>query len=156
MQVLFTHIDGRRFAIDCAGVSEVLPVVAHRPAGAGPAWLLGLFNLHGALVPLVDLATIVCGRPAEVRLGSRIVVVRAAGTADAAGVVGLLVPDLGGPERRDFDDAGAHGGFPFAGASHLGPTIADAEGMVQLIRCTRLLEGDAALRALPASGGPDS
>lgn len=153
MQVLFTHIDGRRFAIDCADVAEVLPVVAHRPAGTGPAWLLGLFNLHGALVPLVDLATIVCGRAAEVRLGSRIVVIRAAAGADGGGPVGLLVPDLGGPEQRGFEDPGAHAGFPFAGASHLGPTIADAAGMVQLIRCNRLLEGDGALRALPAAWG---
>ncbi len=153
MQVLFTHIDGRRFALDCADVVEVLPVVSHRAAGAGPAWLLGLFDLHGRLVPLVELAAIVCGRPTEPRLGSRIVVVHAAAGAGADGPVGLLVPDIGGPESRDFDSAGAHPGFPFAGTSHLGPTIGDVDGMVQLIRCTRLLEGDDALRALPDLGG---
>ena len=61
MQVLFTTVGDRRFALDCAEILEVLPVVSHRPAGTGPAWLLGLFNLRGTLVPLVDLCRIVDG-----------------------------------------------------------------------------------------------
>ena len=39
----------------------------------------------------------------------------------------------------------------FAGAPHLGPTVVDEDGTLQLLRCRRLLEGDAALRELPAS-----
>ena len=76
MQVLFTTVGGRRFALDCAEILEVLPVVAHRPAGTGPKWLLGLFNLRGTLVPLVDLGVIVDGTPTTMRLGARIVVMR--------------------------------------------------------------------------------
>ena len=151
MQVLLTTVSGRRFAIDCADAIEVLPVVDHRAAGTGPAWLLGLINVRGTLMPLVDLSVIVDGSRTERRLSSRIVVLRL-DTALFDGLaqrIGLLVPEVVGPVRRDFDGAGAHPGFSFAGASHLGPTIADDDGMVQLLRCRRLLEGDAALRELP-------
>ena len=156
MQVLLTNVGGRRFALDCAEVVEVLPIVEHRTAGAGPAWLRGLFNLRGAMVPLVDLSVIVDGTPTAPKLGSRIVVLRLeaelfdATRADGgANLVGLLVPEAFGPFPRDFSQAGAHPGFDFAGASHLGPTIAEEEGFLQLLRCRRILEGDARLRELP-------
>lgn len=155
MQVLLTTIGDRRFALDCAEILEVLPVVAHRAAGTGPKWLLGLMNLRGTLVPLVDLSVIVDGTATPMRLGARIAVMRLeaelfdANLADgAANKVGLLVPELAGPCARDFAQAGAHPGFAFAGAPHLGPTIADDAGLVQLLRCRRILEGDATLREL--------
>ena len=156
MQVLLTNVGGRRFALDCAEVVEVLPTVAHRPAGAGPPWLLGLFNLRGAMIPLVDLSVIVDGTQTIPKLGSRIVVLRleaelfdATRPDGGANLVGLLVPEAFGPFARDFAQAGAHPGFDFAGASHLGPTIADDDGFLQLLRCRRILEGDARLRELP-------
>jgi chemotaxis signal transduction protein len=151
MQVLLTTVATRRYALDCADVVEVLPVVDHRAAGTGPAWLLGLINVRGVLLPLVDLSLIVDGRRTAPTLGSRIVVLQLDGElfAGLATRVGLLVPEIAGPFERDFAVPGAHPGFSFAGASHLGPTIADAQGMVQLLRCRRLLEGDAALRELP-------
>lgn len=154
MLVLLTTVGERRFALDCADVVEVLPVVAHRPAGVGPAWLMGLINVRGQLLPLVDLSVIVEARATTLRLASRIVVLRLEGELfdGAATRVGLLVPDLAGPFERSFAGEGAHPGFSFAGASHLGPTIADEHGMVQLLRCRRLLEGDAVLRELPLSG----
>lgn len=151
MQVLFTLVGDRRYAIDCADTIEVLPVVAHRTVGVGPQWLLGLINVRGELLPLVDLSVIVENKPTQLRLASRIVLLRLEGDLfeGMATKVGLLVPELAGPFERDFSAAGAHPGFTFAGASHLGPTIADRDGMVQLLRCRRLLEGDAALRELP-------
>ncbi len=156
MQVLFTTVGDRRFALDCAEILEVLPVVSHRPAGTGPAWLLGLFNLRGTLVPLVDLCRIVDGTQTAMRMGARIVVMRldaelfdATLPDGAANRVGLLVPEIAGPFTRDFSQPGAHPGFSFAGSPHLGPTIADADGLVQLLRCRRILEGDEALRELP-------
>ncbi len=151
MQVLTTIVGDRRFAIDCAEVLEILPLVAYRTAGTGPSWLMGLINVRGQLMPLVDLSVIVDGTSTAPRLASRIVVM--ALEADlfegSAGRIGLLVPEVAGPFERDFASGGAHPGFTFAGASHLGPTIADGQGMVQLLRCRRLLEGDAALRELP-------
>ena len=155
MQVLVTAVAGRRYAIDCAEAVEVLPVVAHRAAGTGPAWLLGLIQVRGELMPLVDLSVIVEGKPTEMRHAARIVVLRIDGDlfAGLASKVGLLVPEVAGPCVRDFGAPGAHPGFSFAGASHLGPTIADEGGTVQLLRCRRLIEGDASLRELP-EGAP--
>lgn len=166
MQVLFVTIGARRFALDCAEIREVLPVVNYRSALTGPPWLLGLFNLRGALVPLVDLPMLVNGGSESLRMGSRIVVLRleadlfsatrfhsdsSSFDASVGKLVGLLVPEIAGLGECDFTDVGAHAGFAFAGAPHLGPTTVDAQGMVQLLRCRRILEGDAALRELPAS-----
>lgn len=156
--VLLVTVGGKRFALDAGEVIEVLPVVAFRPAGTGPKWLLGLFNVRGALLPLVDLSIIVDGAPTELRLGSRIVVLRLEGDLfeGATRSVGLLVPEVTGLAVRDFQAMGAHEGFSFAGAPHLGPTIVDDDGTLQLLRCRRLLEGDTALRELPslsADGG---
>jgi chemotaxis-related protein WspB len=150
--VLLVTVGGKRFALDASDVMEVLPVVAHRSAGTGPKWLLGLFNLRGRLLPLVDLSTLVDGGRTEVRLGSRIVVMRLEGDLfeGASRPIGLLVPEVAGLARRDFSAVGVHEGFAFAGAPHLGPTLVDEEGMLQLLRCRRLLEGDAVLRELPA------
>ena len=152
MRVVLVVVGGRRFALDAAEIAEVLPVVAHRPAGTGPKWLLGLFNLRGALVPLVDLSIVVEGAPTALRLGSRIVVLRLETALFEGGAtrVGLLVPEVLGLAERDFAADGAHPGFAFVGAPHLGPTIADEDGMVQLLRCRRILEGDSTLRELPA------
>jgi len=154
MRVLLTAVGGRRFALDCAEVREVLPVVEHRPALAGPAWLLGLFNLRGRLAPLVDLGVIVDGVATPVRMASRIVVVELEADLFSGRPmqIGILVPEILGMSACDFDGEGAHPGFAFAGASHLGPTTVDADGMVQLLRCRRMLEGDAALRELPLQG----
>ncbi|MFM7051051.1 MAG: chemotaxis protein CheW [Planctomycetota bacterium] len=151
MKVLFTSVGGRRFALDCGEVREVLPVVEHRPALAGPPWLLGLFNLRGRLAPLVDLGVIVEGAPTRVRMASRIVVVELEADLFSGRPlrVGILVPEILGLGACDFDGEAAHPGFGFVGASHLGPTTTDADGMVQLLRCRRILEGDAALRELP-------
>lgn len=155
MQVLLTTVGGRRFALDCADVVEVLPVVAHRRTGVGPRWLMGLINVRGQLLPLVDLTQIVDAEPTALRLASRIVVLRLEGELfdGAATRVGLLVPEIAGPFERSFTGEGVHPGFAFAGASHLGPTVADEHGMVQLLRCRRLLEGDAVLRELPLGAG---
>jgi chemotaxis signal transduction protein len=155
MDVLLTTIDGRRFALDCAETVEVLPLVSHRPVGAGPAWLLGLIDVRGELMPLVDLSAIIAGHPTEPRRACRIVVLRIEGQLfeQLSRKVGVLVPELDGPAARDFTGPSAHPGFTFAGASHLGPTIVDEAGMVQLIRCTRILEGDGVLRQLPGPAG---
>jgi chemotaxis signal transduction protein len=156
MQVLVVPIGGRRYALDCAEVLEVLPVVEHRPALTGPAWLLGLFNLRGRLAPLVDLSTLVAGTPTSVRMASRIVALRLESDlfGDTPEVVGLLVPEVVGVRACDFDAPGVHPGFSFAGAPHLGPTAVDADGTLQLLRCRRILEGDAALRELPVRVEP--
>ena len=103
---------------------------------------------------LVDLGVIVDGVATPVRMASRIVVVELEADLFSGRPmqIGILVPEILGMSACDFDGEGAHPGFAFAGASHLGPTTVDAEGMVQLLRCRRMLEGDAALRELPLQG----
>jgi hypothetical protein len=140
-------------------VVTALSVVAGMPVvGALARWvpqLVGRPTVRGPLLPRVGLTQSVDAEPTALRLASRIVVLRLEGELfdGAATRVGLLVPEIAGPFERSFTGEGVHPGFAFAGASHLGPTVADEHGMVQLLRCRRLLEGDAVLRELPLGAG---
>ncbi len=148
MQALFLEIEGRRFAIAASEILEVLPMVEYRSAHGGPEWLLGLFNRRGTLVPLVDLAHMIVGTPAKLRMGSRIVMVQ----LPEGDALGLLVEEVIGLGDRDFDAPCAHPGFGFGGAAHFGPTIPDADGTLQLIRCDRLMADQ---RRLPLDAALD-
>jgi purine-binding chemotaxis protein CheW len=48
-------IDGQRYALALGAVERVLPMVAVSPLPAGPAIALGVINVHGTVVPVVDV-----------------------------------------------------------------------------------------------------
>lgn len=48
-------IDGQRYALSLGAVERVLPMVAVSPLPAGPAIALGVINVHGTIVPVVDV-----------------------------------------------------------------------------------------------------
>jgi purine-binding chemotaxis protein CheW len=52
--VVFT-IEGQRYALPLAAVSRVLPMVAVSPLPKAPAAALGVINLHGQAIPVLDL-----------------------------------------------------------------------------------------------------
>jgi len=49
------EVDGRRLALEIAGVERVLRMVALDPLPRAPAVIAGVFDLHGELVPVVDV-----------------------------------------------------------------------------------------------------
>lgn len=94
------RVGGNRFAVALSDVNEIL-----RPAGAtavpgSPAWLTGVANVRGDIVPVVELAGLL-GVGAGGNAGRALVVVRP--TADDPGV-GLLADDVVG--IRPLTDAG--------------------------------------------------
>lgn len=48
-------IDGQRYAVALQAVERVLPMVAVSPLPDGPAVALGVINVHGTIVPVVDV-----------------------------------------------------------------------------------------------------
>lgn len=48
-------IDGQRYALALGAVERVVPMVAMSPLPRAPAIALGVINVHGAVVPVVDV-----------------------------------------------------------------------------------------------------
>ena len=96
--LVFT-IAGARVVASMTEVSEMLPFrqrITHVP-GAKP-WVLGLANVRGNLLPIIDLQVFLGGKPVVASKATRILVVRQRGLE-----CGLVVPAVQG--MRHFSGA---------------------------------------------------
>jgi chemotaxis-related protein WspB len=147
MPSLLWSANDRMFAVDVRRVIEVCPVVRAQPLPSAPPWLLGLFDWHGELLPLLDAGVLTGGAAIEPRLGSRTLLIEAPAGADAgAGVArfGLRVEQTIGLRALEPDGAwNPAGGLP--GLPHLRDMCLAPEGRVQHFDCARLAHAHAAL-----------
>jgi purine-binding chemotaxis protein CheW len=104
---------GERRGIDLDAVREVATPRAYTPLPGAPACVLGLANLRGRIVTVVDLAAALGREPGDAPDG-RIVVVSHAGRG-----VGLAVDEVVG-----IDPAAVPTAAPLEAASLLGPLFA--------------------------------
>ncbi len=122
LQLLTFSIDSELVAMDIRTVREIIEVGAMTPVPLMPAFVRGVINLRGAVVPVIDLA-VRFGRPRAL-LGPKSCIVVFEGTAPAGESqerveLGLLVdavsevvefaadaieppPQFGASVRRDF------------------------------------------------------
>ena len=96
-QWVLTRLEEQDYAVPVGDVVEVLRVVALTPLPDSPAWVLGILNLRGRSVPVLDLRRRLGLTPIEVGLDAAIVVVE-----DSGKTVGLLVDEVA--EVVDIDD----------------------------------------------------
>lgn len=78
MQALRFRIADRILAVDLRWVREVCPIVHLRPLPGAPAWLPGLLDYHGALLPVVDGGVALGGAPIDCHIGARILLLHGA------------------------------------------------------------------------------
>jgi chemotaxis-related protein WspB len=120
--------------VPVAQVVVVVPRVALRPIPHAPPYLAGLFNLGGALVPVVDLGLRLGGEPCRPLMSTRILIVEER-SGRRLGLVAERVTEL----RQVPDDLFTSGGAPPPDAPYLGP-IAPLEGeLVQKILAEEIL-----------------
>lgn len=79
------------FVVPQHALQEVLPLPATTTVPGGPAWLLGLANRYGQLLPIVDAYGFVTGKASKTAIRSLLVI----GTGDNA--VGLAIANIGQP-----------------------------------------------------------
>ena len=111
------HVAGRPESIEAAGhwrgvgfrlgqrrlvssfdeVMEILPLPAVTPVPGAQPWMLGVANVRGTLLPVVDLKQFLEGERTVVHDGQRMLVVRQSG-----GNVAVLIDELFG--QRTFND----------------------------------------------------
>jgi purine-binding chemotaxis protein CheW len=105
------ELDGREFALPLREVAEILRMVAITPMPEVPRWVVGVINLRGRVIPVIDLRRRLGIEPAEPGLNTPILVVEQGARklgliADAVRDV-LALPDeaLEAPDGAD-DDTG--------------------------------------------------
>lgn len=91
------RIGNRHLVSSIAEVNEILTFPALTLVPGTRPWLLGVANVRGNLVPIVDLRNFVEGERTQVMDTSRVLVIRQHG-----GSVGLLVDEVLG--QRNFSD----------------------------------------------------
>ncbi|HEY0180354.1 MAG TPA: chemotaxis protein CheW [Dokdonella sp.] len=97
------RIGDRLFVSSIAEVNEILGLPTLTAVPGAKSWLLGIANVRGNLVPVVDLRDFVGGGRSVAGEAARVLVVR-----QPAGSVGLLVDEVLGQRsftEREFADA---------------------------------------------------
>jgi purine-binding chemotaxis protein CheW len=141
MRTLIWTAKNKFFAIDVGHIREVCPVVSAQPLPAGPNWMLGLFDYHGALIPLLDAGILTGQECIEPQVGSRTLLIEVPMNHDSqtasTATFGLRVEQAIG--LRDLDESGAWNptsGLP--GFEHLREVLNIPEGRVQVFDATRI------------------
>lgn len=140
MLFLLFDLDGDRYALDAAGIVEVLALTPTKSIPGAPAWVAGMFERHGEPVPVIDVPQLALGRPARQLRSTRLVLVRYS-TADSDAperLLGLLV-EHATQTRRIERERFADPGIATPHARWLGPVANDGVGLVQWVEVQHLL-----------------
>jgi chemotaxis-related protein WspB len=151
MLFLLFQIANDIYALDTRDIVEVLPLVNVKEIPQAPEGVAGLFDYHGAAVPLVDLRLLADGTPSRRMMSTRIVLLRYSGSegeqlvlryaadSGAEQLLGLIVEKARATLRRAEEDFAEPN---VAGASFLGGVTRDGDNIVQRISVQHLLPGE--------------
>src|SRR5436189_2213983 len=90
MLILTFRVGSEAFALDTQQVVEVTPWVHLRPIPHAPAYVVGLCQFRGDVVPVIDLARLLGPVLSEPRLNTRIIIVRLLTDEGGQRLLGLL------------------------------------------------------------------
>ncbi|MES2538931.1 MAG: chemotaxis protein CheW [Pseudomonadota bacterium] len=150
MLFLLFQLGVDRYALDTGQVAEVLPLVRLKQIPAAPPWVAGAFSYQGEPVPVIDLSSLALGRPAQRRLGTRIVLVHYPHAGAAGHLLGIVVEKAISTLRCDPSDFTAYG-IDNEGARYLGPVMNDPCGLIQWIKVKDLLPAPVQSLLFPAT-----
>jgi len=138
MLFLVFQLGTDRYAIEAAQVVEVLPLVKSKHIPHAPLGVAGVFDYHGAPVPLIDLAELALGKASRKWMSTRIILVNYREKSGKTHLLGFLAEHATETIHRaeeDFKDAG----ILAADAPYLGPVITEAGGIIQRIGVQNML-----------------
>ncbi|MCZ3388278.1 MAG: chemotaxis protein CheW [Actinomycetia bacterium] len=125
---------GARYAVDMASVAEVVPVPVMTRIPGGPAWLSGVVNWRGRVLPVIDLRPLVGAALSPLPTSARLVVL-ADGDIEV-GVVADMVPGLLHCDPRDLEPIP---GTIATGIAPLVRGVVDVDGPVALLATEAVL-----------------
>jgi len=97
-EVLHVRIERTFAAFELEAVREVVPAAELAPLPEAPAWVLGMLNLRGATLPVVDVGTRLASRAPRLLLSDLIVI-----ASTRAGSAGLVVSEVDTITRVERD-----------------------------------------------------
>jgi chemotaxis-related protein WspB len=141
-----------RYAIPVADLIEVLPLLTLRQVPQTPAWMAGLMNYRGNPVWVVDVSTLMTGKPCRAIISTRILLTPACAKDGTVKILGLMAEGVTGtvkilPETLRASEAWN------SNAPYLGLLAMHEGEMLQIIHAGKVLTGDA--RALLELEGGD-
>lgn len=142
MLFLLFQIGNDRYALDATQVAIVLPLARCKKVPGTPDWIEGVFSYCNQMVPVLDINMLATGKPAAVRLSTRLVLVHYTPPGQTTQLLGLIVEKTSETLRCDpaaFSDSGLnHEDTPY-----LGPVMQHAGGLLQRIEVQDLLDASA-------------
>jgi chemotaxis-related protein WspB len=140
MLFLIFELGSDRYALPATPIVEVLPIVRIKRVPHAPSGVIGVFDYHGAPVPVIDLSELTLGRPAAPRLSTRLIVVsypdrRGQGQPHLLGLIAERATDTMRRAPADFVSSGITTGR----APYLGHVTTSSHGVVQRIDVEDLL-----------------
>jgi chemotaxis-related protein WspB len=141
MLLLLIRVGEGRYAVDARDVMEVVPRVGLRAIPHAPAFLAGVYDSAGQIVPVIDLGLLFHGTGCPERLSTRIVVVSypLPGRPPARlGLVAERVSELCEVEAGEVPTGGTGAGQ----TSYLGPMFRLGGELTQMLRVDALLTAE--------------
>jgi chemotaxis-related protein WspB len=127
-----------RYALSIHDIVEVLPLVHWKTLPGAENGIAGVFNYHGAPVPLIDLEQLAFSRPSRKHVSTRIVVINSPDSSGTARPLGLIAEKTTAILRRDENDF-VDSGVAVPDSPYLGSVTTDALGIIQRVSVRQLL-----------------
>ncbi len=141
MQCIAFHLGEQRYALALRDIVEVLPLLNLRALPHAPAYVGGLLNYRGQIVPVLDLCQLTIQQPCQQRMSSRLLMVRVQLAKGQPRLVGVLVERAVGTLTLDPQQLNA---MPLRldNSPYLDRLCTDSPDMLQLIQLAHLLGAD--------------
>lgn len=126
-----------RYGLDSRRVVEVVSTPACRELPHAPAWVAGMANYRGRMIPVIDLTALICGEPSRRVMSTRMMVA----SLEPDRFLGLIAEHA--VETLKCDPAALEGPtIRIAEAPYLGAVLRDDRGSVQAVTLDRLLPAE--------------
>lgn len=135
---LLFHIGSHRCVIDTSIVIEIIPQITLSKIPNSPDYIAGIFDLHGKIVPVLDLCQIALSRSCQKSFSTRIILINYSYMLPQKHVLGLMaerVTDTLNLSMESFCDTGV----TIEEAPYFGSVARDEAGIVQLIHIDKLI-----------------
>jgi len=93
-QFLSFLIDGEEYGIEILKVQEIKSWGQYTPLPKSPDYVLGVINLRGAIVPIIDLRSRFGLPPTDYTATTAVIIVRTGDDDDQAKIIGLVVDSV--------------------------------------------------------------
>ena len=132
-------IGDQRYAIATNLIREITPMVQLTRVPKTEAYIAGLFNYRGTMLPVIDVSKLLFNAEHSLRLCTRIIILE--NPSSSMDNIGLIVEQANKTMSYDMDELTEHK-LSEQHASYIGQIIHDELGEIQLIDVDKLIPSE--------------